>query len=684
MTNILNVPMSNGWASFDESLAIKQLYISNDGNDVSNDGLSESSPFFSLQKALEVTDDNSFTIINLMRGNRWNLTGVTINKSGQSWDKPLMIKTYGSGPRPICTFSGNGLDVGTNVKNVCILDIDFDPVGMGIDNIYSEIHNNILNGQDGYEWANKLASPIPVCDVIAVKVFDNENVMFENCNFLQCCVAQKDSSNVLYNRCNFFEDFSRNGGTVGSAIQSVRSSGTKIHDSFIFSPRGIKSADDYKDLTFWNKSIIVDDSTTGFEVTSSLIGFNKDVTVVDNRVFQSNNVFLAQFIEDISLPVEDGYATIGSSVVLDDVKIGSYLTDNAIDSEGNINVENFYLDKRISLDRGSWDSSFSTENLLTYTTGGVVESSASSESSATESSSSSESMSSESSSDTMQSSESSESASSDSSESASSDSSESPVIDPEIRWVNPPEFYEKGSLNKIEFELIGDIQGEYDFLSICWHNDLRAMVDNGNMGIDYPHTIDGPPEYSGPPYYLDNNKLDLIPEGFVNLQVMFRLRDPGSITTIQTLKMNIDILPAEDQSSESSASSESSMSSESSNSSVSSSSDSSESDSSQSSNSSESASSISSVSSISSTSSVSSISSESSISSDSSSSESSVSSSSNSSTSSDSSESNSSDSSDSSESASSESSNSSESESSASSDSSESASPKASLRPIPR
>lgn len=593
MANIFDISMLNGWCNFNESLAEKIVYVSNSGNDTTNNG-SESSPFISIQKALSVIENGKFSIIKLKRGDTFSFNSIVdLNKSGLSYDKPVMFKSYGSGSRPRMSFGKEMFKISSTIKNIAFLDIDFDPINLGTENIYSKIFNKFMESSStGFAWMNLLKSPMALCDVFAVSILENaENILFENCNFLQCCIKLNKSKNILFNRCNGFEDFSKNGGTIGSSIQAYGVVGLQINDSFALSPRAISPESDHKNLSFWNKGLLIDETSTNVKVNSSFLGFNKETTIVEaGRVSHSRNVFITDLLSEISIPSNsNGYANLNGSIVIDNRKIEEYIIDSGVQTNSTINLNNLYIDKRFSMDRSSWDNTFSAESLFDFVADGVVvSSSSSSESSSTMASSSS--------------------------------SSAGTVIDPvgpEIRWKNSPTSYEKGSGNKIEFELVGTVAGDYDFLSVCWHNDLGKMVDIPNMGIDYPHIIDGPPSYDGPPYYVLNEKLDLIPDGKVNLQVFFRLRSSGTITTIQKLLLDLNVSSIVSTSSSSSGSSMSSLSSSSSMSSDSSNS----SGSSSSSNPSESSgSSNSSSSSVSSRSSESSVSSSSSVSSNSSSS----------------------------------------------------------------
>lgn len=276
-------------------------------------------------------------------------------------------------------------------------------------------------------WVDLMKDPMGVCDVLAVEASTSNNILFENCNLLQCCVKLNGTRNVLLNRCSSFEDFTENGGTIGSALQTYGASGVKMYDSIALSPRALDSGDQYENLSFYNKSFIIDDASTGVEVTSSLIGYNNYTTVRNpNLVKHSDNVFLVSYrvpFGDEDPLGDENYITLGESIIANAVKVEEFIDDSGVDTTGDINKANFYIDSRFALDRESWDETYSTESLYLYSTEGVVESSESSDSSDSSSSDSSDSSSSHSS--DSSSSDSSESASSDSSNSSESESSES-------------------------------------------------------------------------------------------------------------------------------------------------------------------------------------------------------------------------------------------------------------------
>ncbi len=106
MANIFDLPLSDGWVVFDESLAAKKLHVSNSGDDGNNGTIS--APFSSIAKALQSINDGEFSIICLERGDSWNIENLVLNKSGESYDRPVVIQSYGAGDKPRLSFSGTG------------------------------------------------------------------------------------------------------------------------------------------------------------------------------------------------------------------------------------------------------------------------------------------------------------------------------------------------------------------------------------------------------------------------------------------------------------------------------------------------------------------------------------------------------------------------------------------------
>jgi len=465
MANIFDLPLVNGWADLELSSSVKDVFVSNSGSDGNNG--SSSSPVATIEKAISLISNGQCSTINLRRGDEWDVDRISLNKGGESYSKPIVFRAYGSGVRPIITFPQKAFNLGTSANNIAFLDIDFDPRSIGIENVYTNILNDFLNSglqEPKLPWADLMKDPMGVCDVLAVEAASSSNILFENCNLLQCCVKLNGTRNVLLNRCSSFEDFTENGGTIGSALQTYGASGVKMYDGIVLSPRALDSEGQYENLSFYNKSFIVDDASTGVEVISSFIGYNNYTTVRNpNLVKHNGNVFVVSYRVPFgdSDPLRDeNYITLGESIIANAVKVEQFIDDSGIDATENINKANFYIDSRFALDRESWDELYSTDSLYSYATDGVVESSASSESS------------------------------SDSSEtSASSDSSESP--EPFIDISGIPDTVAPGDVFVVP--TTGIEEGERIFYHMFDENwgDLIASgvnVENSSIEITIPET----------------------------------------------------------------------------------------------------------------------------------------------------------------------------------------------------
>jgi hypothetical protein len=120
------------WTTFAPQQDTRIVYASNSQGSDENDGLSEARPKRSLRAASALLRDGYPDWLLLRKGDDWNEEFGNWTKSGRNQDEPILISSYGSGPRPrIQPAPGNGgigfLDPG--LHDVSIVDLHFSPQG---------------------------------------------------------------------------------------------------------------------------------------------------------------------------------------------------------------------------------------------------------------------------------------------------------------------------------------------------------------------------------------------------------------------------------------------------------------------------------------------------------------------------------------------------------------------------
>jgi hypothetical protein len=114
---------ANGWTNVGPSSDTQVIYVSNSAGNDSNTGLSSSAPVQTLAKGIALLRTGKPDWLLLNRGDTWNAGLGSWSKSGRSTSEPMLISSYGTGPRPVLkTGGGNGLDE-ANAATVNYLDI---------------------------------------------------------------------------------------------------------------------------------------------------------------------------------------------------------------------------------------------------------------------------------------------------------------------------------------------------------------------------------------------------------------------------------------------------------------------------------------------------------------------------------------------------------------------------------
>src|SRR4026209_790183 len=117
---------ANGWTTFTPSADTRIVYVSNSGSDA-NDGLSTSTPVASIAKGISLIRNGSADELLLKAGDVWHESIEWPNLSGRSPTEPILISSYGEGPRPvIASGSQAGFEhVSTPLSNLAIVGLDF-------------------------------------------------------------------------------------------------------------------------------------------------------------------------------------------------------------------------------------------------------------------------------------------------------------------------------------------------------------------------------------------------------------------------------------------------------------------------------------------------------------------------------------------------------------------------------
>jgi hypothetical protein len=121
---------ANGWTVAARSPGARVIYVSSSsGNDI-NSGLSPSAPVKSLHHAESLLRNDSADEMLLECGDVWDESLGVLTVSGRSDADPIVVGTYGTGPRPLLdTGAGNGLTLGMTsspqINYVDIIGLDF-------------------------------------------------------------------------------------------------------------------------------------------------------------------------------------------------------------------------------------------------------------------------------------------------------------------------------------------------------------------------------------------------------------------------------------------------------------------------------------------------------------------------------------------------------------------------------
>ena len=118
---------ANGWTTFTPSANARIIYVSSSTGSDSNTGLSPNSPLKTIAAGLSLLRNNSDDELLLKAGDTWHESISWPNVSGMSATNPIVISSYGTGPRPVIdSGTQDGLDIegGGGVSSISNIAID--------------------------------------------------------------------------------------------------------------------------------------------------------------------------------------------------------------------------------------------------------------------------------------------------------------------------------------------------------------------------------------------------------------------------------------------------------------------------------------------------------------------------------------------------------------------------------
>ena len=123
--------LNEGWTEFEQSGNARSYYVSSlQGDDTSNTGRSESSPFRTIARGYQEMRDDRGDWLLLKSGDRFDEAFPQWRKGGEAEDAVMLISTYGEGERPLIR-SGNETAFRTHgadtINHLAIVGLEFVP-----------------------------------------------------------------------------------------------------------------------------------------------------------------------------------------------------------------------------------------------------------------------------------------------------------------------------------------------------------------------------------------------------------------------------------------------------------------------------------------------------------------------------------------------------------------------------
>jgi hypothetical protein len=237
----------------------KVVYVSSSLGSDANDGLSAASPVKSLDYAKSLLRDGSGDQMLLARGDVWRESIGEWTKSGRSHDEPIVIGSYGAGPRP-------RLETGTrSAFSIISSKADVEHVALlGIDMVASARVPGSPDFVAGAPGGNGLRILSKVDDLLVedcvVQAYE-DNVLLQDYNAPQ--------SNVTIRRSQVLDAYSTTDGHAqGLYAYGVR--GLTLEEN-LFDHNGWSETVPGAPATVYNHNIYLSSNTTGVVVKGNVI-----------------------------------------------------------------------------------------------------------------------------------------------------------------------------------------------------------------------------------------------------------------------------------------------------------------------------------------------------------------------------------------------------------------------------
>ena len=209
-----------GWSTFDLPAGSKIIYVSSRSGNDSNNGRSPATAVRTINRGAALITDGSADFLLLKRGETFRTTGLARFKSGQSFDRPILISSYGtSTQRPRVEIQGTFLnDNGRVRRNLAV-------VGLELVAATKIPGDSRFTGSGGQAFRY-------VASGSGNLLFEDNVLRFSNMT-LQSLNRVEIRRNVIYkayntNTCTYNADGSRNkNGSHSRRIQGIFSSGTR-------------------------------------------------------------------------------------------------------------------------------------------------------------------------------------------------------------------------------------------------------------------------------------------------------------------------------------------------------------------------------------------------------------------------------------------------------------------------
>lgn len=166
---------ADGWTKIPVSPDTLEVYVSSSTGSNVNNGLSPATPLATIEAAIAKIKDHSADHILLKCGDAW--PDVTFTKRGRSFQEPIVLTSYGTGPRPLIGDTVNGgafmntWSSSPGLQNLFIIGIKFQGTGPAGEEIMTFMNSseNVL---------------LEDCDVAGVGNSDGFCLVLDGTNFV--------------------------------------------------------------------------------------------------------------------------------------------------------------------------------------------------------------------------------------------------------------------------------------------------------------------------------------------------------------------------------------------------------------------------------------------------------------------------------------------------------------------